>query len=350
MEERSRREFLRDAVAATSVAVLAQEFIAQTASATASGLPTRPLGKTGQQVSIVGLGGGHIGALNDDSLATRIMHAAIDEGLTFFDNAWEYSDGVAEERMGRALAMDRRRDKVFLMTKDCERDYQGSMRNLEESLRRLRTDYLDLWQFHEINYHNDPDWAFERGAIRAGLEAKKAGKVRFIGFTGHKDPLIHLKMISKPYPWDAVQMPINVMDAHYRSFLKEVVPVCLKSKIGVLGMKGLAGGRPEGRLTSEAGLSAMDCYRFCLSQPVSTQILGITTMDQLNENVAMARHFKPMSGEEKNALLARVKDEATDGRHELFKSSKQFDSTHHRLQHGFEARAAMDDPEHASWG
>ena len=174
------------------------------------------------------------------------MHAAIDEGVNFFDNAWDYYDGAAEEIMGKALAMDGRRNKVFLMTKNCERDYKGSMQCLEDSLRRLRTDHLDLWQFHELVYDNDPDWVFEKGGIKAALEARKAGKVRFIGFTGHKDPRIHLKMLGKPHDWDTAQMPINIMDAQYRSFQREVVPVCLKKNVGVIGMKGL-GGRLSGR-------------------------------------------------------------------------------------------------------
>jgi len=229
----------RDLARALSVTALASEVLAQT-SASATGMPTRVLGRTGQRVSIVCLGGWHIGSVKDEKEAFRIMHTAIDEGLTFFDNAWDYHDGRSEEVMGKALAMDKKRDKVFLMTKNCERDYAGSMRNLEESLKRLKTDHLDLWQFHENNYDNDPDWVFEKGGIKAAMEARKQGKVRYIGFTGHKDPRIHLKMLAKPFDWDTAQMPINVLDAHFRSFQKEVVPVCLKQKVGVIGMKGLA--------------------------------------------------------------------------------------------------------------
>ena len=219
----SRRQFIKGATAAT----LAEQVLAQTSSASATGLPTRVLGKTGQRVSIICLGGFHIGTVKEEAEAIRMMHAAIDEGMNFFDNAWDYHDGESELRMGKALAMDGRRNKVFLMTKNCERDYKGSLKCLEESLRRLRTDHLDLWQFHEIVYDNDPDWVFDKGGLKAALEAQKAGKVRFIGFTGHKDPRIHLKMLAKPYAWDTAQMPINVLDAHYRSFQKEVVPVCL---------------------------------------------------------------------------------------------------------------------------
>ena len=328
----SRRNFLR----AASISALAQEVLAQTTSASATGLPQRTLGRSGTKVSIACLGGWHIGSVKDEGESIRIMHAAIDEGLTFFDNAWDYHNGRSEEVMGKALKMEGRRSKVFLMTKNCERDYDGSMRNLEESLKRLQTDHLDLWQFHELVYDNDPDWVFEKGGLKAALEAKKQGKVRFIGFTGHKDPRIHLKMLAKPHEWDSAQMPINVCDAHYRSFQQEVVPVCLRKNVGVIGMKGLGGGGVEGRLIEKLGLSAEDCYRYCLSLPVSTQVMGITTMAQLKADVNLARNFKAMTKAEMDAFRAKVRDQATDGRHELFKSSKLYDGPHHRKQHGFD--------------
>lgn len=331
----SRRNFLQAGARVVSAAALAREVVAQTSPASATGLPTRVLGRTGERVSILCLGGWHIGSVKDDAEAVRIMHAAIDEGLTFFDNAWDYHDGHSEEVMGKGLAGGKRQ-KVFLMTKNCERDYAGSMRNLEESLRRLQTDHLDLWQFHEMVYDNDPDWVFEKGGLKAALEAKKAGKVRYIGFTGHKDPRIHLKMLAKPYDWDTAQMPINLLDRFYRSFQQEVVPVCLKKKVGVIGMKGLAGGNTEGRLIEKLGMKAEDCYRYCLSLPVTTQVVGITTMEQLKADVAMARTFQPLSTADREALLSKVKDEASDGRHELFKSAKTYDGPHHRKQHGFD--------------
>jgi predicted aldo/keto reductase-like oxidoreductase len=261
------------------------------------------------------------------------MHMAIDEGITFFDNAWDYSDGAAEEIMGKALAMDGYRKKVFLMTKNCGRDEKESMKCLEDSLRRLQTDHLDLWQFHEINYDNDPDWIFERGAIKVAIEARKAGKVRFIGFTGHKHPRIHLKMGAKPFEWDTSLMPINVMDAHYRSFQNEVVPVFLKKKMGIIGIKGLGGGR--GNLLGKEGLTVEECVRYCLSLPITTQVLGMTSIEQLKQNIAIARNFKPMAAAEKSQLLARVKESAGDGRYELFKSAQVFDGIVHRRQHGF---------------
>jgi predicted aldo/keto reductase-like oxidoreductase len=217
------------------------------------------------------------------------------------------------------------------MTKDCGRDYADSMKCLEDSLRRLQTDHLDLWQFHEINYDNDPDWVFEKGAIKAAMEARKAGKVRFIGFTGHKDPHIHLAMAAKPFEWDTSQMPINVMDAHYRSFQKQVVPVFLKRNMGIIGMKGLGGGR----ILGVEGLTAEECLRYCLSLPITTQVLGMTSIEQLKQNIAVARGFKPMSAEERTRLLDRVKEVASDGRTELFKSTQRFDNNGHRKQHGF---------------
>ena len=335
----SRREFMQAGGTAISAAALASQVIAQTSSAGATGMPTRVLGKTGQRVSIVCLGGWHIGSVKDDNEAVRIMHAAIDEGIDFFDNAWDYHNGHSEEVMGKALAMDGRRKKVFLMTKNCERDYAGSMRNLDESLRRLKTDHLDLWQFHEMVYDNDPDWVFDKGGLKAALEAQKAGKVRYIGFTGHKDPRIHLKMLAKPYAWDTAQMPVNVLDPHYRSFQNEVVPECLKKNVGIIGMKGLAGGATLGRIPENKLATVAECYRFCLSSPVASQVMGIISMQQLKENVALARG-KVMVAAERKTLVARVKEQATDGRHELFKSTKFYDGPHHRKQHGFDTVVA----------
>jgi len=327
----SRREFLTHAVAGVTLAALADDVFASQQPAGATGLPTRRLGRTGQQVSIVCLGGWHIGSVKDPAEAVRIMHAALDDGITFFDNAWDYHDGGSEEVMGRALA-DGKRQKCFLMTKNCERDYDGSKRCLDESLRRLRTDYIDLWQFHEMVYDSDPDWVFEKGGIRAAIEAQKAGKVRHIGFTGHKDPRIHLAMLDKPYEWASSQMPINALDVHYRSFQKHVVPVCLKKQVGVIGMKGFGGGNG---ILGGAGLTAEQAYRYALSQPVASQVVGLASMDHLKAIVALARGFTPMSEAEQKALTGRVKDVGSDGRFELFKSTQMFDGPVHRKQHGF---------------
>ena len=330
----SRREFFHSLMGRALAASMAESVLAQTQT-TPGGIPTRVLGRTNERVSILCLGGWHIGAAASKEESFRIMHAAIDEGINFFDNAWDYHDGRSEEWMGEGLAQGGKRKKVFLMTKNCERDYAGSMKDLDDSLRRLRTDHLDLWQFHEMVYDSDPDWVFEKGGLKAALEARKAGKVRYIGFTGHKDPRIHLKMLGKDFAWDTAQMPINVLDAHYRSFQKQVVPVCLEKKVGVIGMKSLAGGSPRGRIPTTMGVTAPECIRYALSLPITALVVGVQTMDDLKQDVAVARGFKPMNDADKMALLARVKNEAEDGRHELFKSTQTFDGVHHRKQHGF---------------
>ncbi len=330
----TRREFLLEAGLSTvALGTLAADVFASHQPAQSTGLPTRVLGRTGERVSILCLGGWHIGSVKDPSEAIRIMHTAVDEGLTFFDNCWDYHDGGSEEIMGRALSGGRR-DKVFLMTKNCERDHAGSMKCLDDSLRRLQTDRIDLWQFHEIIYDNDPDWVFERGGLKAALEARKAGKVRYIGFTGHKDPRIHLSMLAKPFEWDSCQFPVNVLDLHYRSFQKQVLPVCLKNKVGAIGMKGFGGGDGIAR---QAGLTAEEAYRYALSQPIASQVVGMTTLEQLQQNISLARKFTPLSGTEQSARRRAVKPFATDGRFEQFKSTQTFDGPVHRRQHGFTA-------------
>jgi predicted aldo/keto reductase-like oxidoreductase len=302
-----------------------------------TGLPTRPLGRTGEQVSILGLGGAHAGRVGqkDRQAAVRLMRTAIDNGLTFFDNAWDYHDGWGEEMMGIGLEGGWR-EKVFLMTKNCAPDYDGSRKCLEDSLRRLKTDRIDLWQFHEMNYDNDPDWVFDRGGLKYALEAQKAGKVRHIGFTGHKDPRIHLKMLAKPYAWASAQMPINVMDAFYRSFQNQVVPVCVSKGVGVIGMKSLGGGPTTARIPSRTPVTAEQCVRFALSLPVSTLVRGYMSVEQLEADLRIARGFKPLSADEKARILQLARPEAEDGRHELFKSTQVFDGAPHRALHGFE--------------
>jgi predicted aldo/keto reductase-like oxidoreductase len=300
----------------------------------ATGLPMRPLGKTGEKVSILCLGGWHIGSIKDEKEAIAVMHAAIDAGLTFFDNAWDYHDGGSEEVMGKALSMGGKRDKVFLMTKNCARDAKGTRQHLEDSLRRLKTDRLDLWQFHEINYDNDPEWIVEKGALAEALKAQKEGKVRFIGYTGHKDPRIHLKMLGV-HKWDTVQMPINVCDSHYRSFIKEVVPEANKKGIGVIGMKSLGGGsNGKGRFPTAKVCTAEEARRFALSQDIASLVVGIDSMTVLQQDVAVARNFKPFGEKELADLLAKVKPVAGDGRHERFKSTQLFDGPYHQKQHG----------------
>jgi predicted aldo/keto reductase-like oxidoreductase len=324
----TRRQFL-GAAAATPFTPGA---LAQTSGSTATGLPTRPLGRTNVRVSILGLGGAHLGRIRDDSEAIRLLHTAMDEGLTFMDNAWEYNKGRSEDIMGKGLAMDGRRKKAFVMTKVCSREYKGALEQLDESLRRLQTDYLDLWQFHECNYHNDPEWVVEKGALRAAEEAKKAGKVKFVGFTGHKSPAIHLRMLALPFAWDAAQMPNNIMDSGFASFRREAMPVCLKKNVGIVGMKGCGG---DGRMLREGGVTVEECYRYFLSQPVSVQVVGLNSVDELQRALSIARTFKPVSDAELSTISKRVRDVMGDGRFELFKTSKRFDSAYHRQQHGF---------------
>ena len=291
------------------------------------GIPTRPLGRTGERVPIVGLGGYHIG-VPDENEAINIMHEAIDQGMTFFDNAWDYHDGGSEEVMGKALASDGRRDKVFLMTKVCDRDYQGAKRHLDDSLRRLKTDRIDLWQFHEINWDVDAEWVFEKGGIKAAIEARRQGKVRYIGFTGHRDPSHHLKMLDRTFDWDTVQMPINLLDAHYRSFQNDVVPVCREKSISVIGMKALGGGK----IPDELRIPASTCRRFALSLPITTLVCGIKSQANLRQDLDMARAFKPISQVEMKDLLAETKTRGSDGKLEPWKTT-DYGSRHHREQH-----------------
>jgi predicted aldo/keto reductase-like oxidoreductase len=297
----------------------------------------RPLGKTGEMVSMMCLGG-HASTnpqKMSEAESLRLIQRAVDEGITFMDNCWDYHDGLAEERMGKALAEGGRRDKAFLMTKVCGRTAKEAQSNLEDSLRRLKTDRIDLWQFHEIVYDNDPDWIFaEDGAIQTGLKALKEGKVRFLGFTGHKDPSIHLKMLGKPYEWSAVLMPLNVMDPHYRSFQKQVLPVLNKRQIGALGMKSLGG---SGNIVTKAGIPVADALRYVMSLPISSLVSGIDSEKVLDQNLKILRDFKPMDEDERREVERRTVRLAGDGRFELFKSSKAFDGPVHRKQHGFDA-------------
>jgi aryl-alcohol dehydrogenase-like predicted oxidoreductase len=330
--DESRRQFLQAALAGGAALPLA--FSVSAADSGKDGLPKRPLGSTGEKVSALCLGGWHIGAVKDENEAIRIMHAAIDEGLTFFDNAWDYHDGGSETIMGKALVANGKRSKVFLMTKNCARDAKGTRQHLEDSLRRLQTDHLDLWQFHEINYDNDPDWIVERGALGEALKAQKEGKVRYLGFTGHKSPLIHLKMLGK-HSWNTVQMPINVCDYFYRSFAHQVVPVANQAGIAPIGMKSLGGGSDhQGRLVSAGICTVQEAIRYALSQPISSLVTGIDSMEVLKQNLQIARSFQPLAGEELEALLAKVKPAAGDGRHERFKSTQLFDGIYHQRQHG----------------
>jgi predicted aldo/keto reductase-like oxidoreductase len=330
----TRRQFLQAAAAGAAGVALASAGEAAAAQPPGRGLPTRQLGRTKQQVSILCLGGWHIGSVKNDKEAIRIMHTAIDEGLTFFDNAWDYHDGRSETLMGRALAMGGRRKRVFLMTKCCARDAKTTRQHLNDSLKRLQTDHLDLWQFHEINYDNDPDWVVERGALREALAAQKEGKIRFLGFTGHKSPLIHLSMLTR-HTWDTVQMPINVLDYHYRSFTRTVIPQAVKGDVGVIGMKSLGGGsNGRGRFVAAKVCSVEEALNYALSQRIASLVVGIDSMKVLQQDLAIARKFPSLNAEALKKLIARVRPLAGDGRHERFKSTQFFDGVYHRVQHG----------------
>jgi len=334
----NRREFIQAGAAGLAAVGLAGAAGAEVKK-NEGGIPLRPLGKTGEMVSLLGLGG-HAGTdpkqFPDEKASFRFIQRAVREGVTFLDNAWDYHDGLAEERMGKALAEGKLRDKVFLMTKCCGRTAQDAQSGLDDSLRRLKTDHLDLWQFHEMCYDNDPDWIFaEDGAIHAALKALEEGKVRHLGFTGHKDPSIHLKMLGKPYEWASVQLPLNVLDANYRSFQKEVLPVLARRQIGVIGMKSLGG---DGAIVAKAGIPIEQALGYVFSLPVSTLVSGIDSEKVLDQNLKVVRDFTPMNGDERKSLEARYIQVAGDGRFELFKSSKTFDGPVHQKQHGFDPK------------
>ena len=303
------------------------------AKAANSNIPRRPLGKSGIEVSILGVGGFHLGAAEDQDTATQMVHAALDAGINFFDNAWEYHDGESESRLGKALAG--RRQEAVLMTKVCThgRDKSVAMQMLEESLRRLQTDHLDVWQIHEVIYENDPQRIFRpNGAIEALAEAKKQGKVRLVGFTGHKLPSIHMRMLESNFPFDTVQMPLNPFDASYRSFEQTVLPEANRRGIAVLGMKSLGG---SGEMVKKGGVKVADALRYAMSLPVATTISGMDSPEVLTQNLEVLSNFTPMSADEMQALREKCKADAADGRMELFKSTMMYDGAIGREQHGF---------------
>ena len=299
----------------------------------------RPFGRYTDMVSVIGLGGYHLGKPKTVAESVRIAHAAIDAGVNFLDNAWEYHEGESEKRMGRAI--EDRRDSVFLMTKVCThgRTAAVAMRQLEESLRRLRTDYLDLWQIHECVYYNDPERHFARGGVVEALDrARQQGKVRYVGFTGHKDPVIHLRMLSSNYPFDACQLPLNGFDAHFRSFQKMVLPELTRRKIAAIGMKSLGG---DGRVIEKKRSSVADALRYAISLPVCTIVSGIDSMKVLTQNLRIARGFKPMSERERRAYERRIESDAHDGRFETYKTTAQHEGDEGRAQHGFPLQEEM---------
>jgi predicted aldo/keto reductase-like oxidoreductase len=295
-------------------------------------VPRRTLGRTGEKVSMVGLGGYHIGSQKNEQESIRIIRTALDNGINFLDNCWDYNGGESEVRMGKALR-DGYRQRAFVMTKIDGRTKKAAAQQLEESLRRLQTDHIDLLQFHEIIRMEDPDRVFAAGAgMEAVVEAQKAGKVRYIGFTGHKSPDIHLKMLetadAHQFHFDAVQMPLNVMDAHYNSFQKKVLPVLLKKEIGVLGMKPMGAGIILGSKTVEP----IECLHYAMSLPTSVVITGCDSVALVEQAVNAARTFKPMSETQVAALLAKTAPAAQNGEYEKYKTTSNFDGTAHNPQ------------------
>jgi aryl-alcohol dehydrogenase-like predicted oxidoreductase len=335
-EGTDRREFLGRAGlsgAAALAGAVARAGPVELSDAGADRVPKKPFGKTGEKVSVIGIGGYTLGQAPSYEEAERIVHEAIDAGVTFFDNAWDYHDGKSEEWMGQALRG--KRDKVFLMTKVCThgRDRKVAMRQLEQSLKRLQTDHLDLWQIHECVYYNDPDRHFAKGGVVEALdEARNQGKVRYVGFTGHKDPTIHLDMLSRGYAFDSVQMPLNCFDATYRSFEQRVLPEALKRGMAALGMKSMGGG---GEPVLWGAVTPEEALRYAMSLPVAVAISGIDALSVLRQNLAVACGFKPLTEKEMQALRDRCAPLAADGHLELYKSSMRYDGKEGREQHGF---------------
>lgn len=332
-----RRQFFQQTGEASRLRVAAQEraqqVLDQDRDAGSGTIPQRAFGRAKVQVSALALGGHHIGDLKTAEEAARLIHDAIDAGITFLDNCWEYHNGKSENWMGRALKG--RRDKVFLMTKVCThgRGADLAMRMLDESLRRLGTDHLDLWQIHGVSFDNDPDLAYRRGGVLEALDlAKKQGKTRFVGFTGHKDPHIHLRMVEMGYPFDAVQMPLNCFDASFRSFEKIVLPELNKRGIAALGMKSM-GGTAAG--IKKGVVKAEEMLRYAMSLPVTTTISGIDSLAVLHQNLRVARGFQPYSEGEMDALRRRCAGSASDGRFELYKVSLKYDNPQAREPHDF---------------
>ena len=319
-----RRNFLKKAAAVTVITSLDRK--ASHAAETA--IAHRTLGRSAEKVSMIGIGGYHIGTPSEQD-AIRMVRTALDNGVNFLDNCWDYNDGASEERMGKALR-DGYRQKAFLMTKIDGRTKAAAAQQLNESLRRLQTDHIDLLQFHEVIRENDPERIFAAGGgMEAVVEAKKQGKIRYIGFTGHKSPDIHYKMLqtafSHNFHFDAVQMPLNVMDAHYDSFEKKVLPVLVEHGIGVLGMKPMG----DKIILNSRTASATECLHYAMNLPTSVVITGCDSMEILNQALNAARTFKPMSKSEVAALLAKTSSAAAKGEFEQYKTTHNFDGTYH---------------------
>jgi uncharacterized protein len=331
-----RRDFLKSAAAAAVTSVTLPSVAAAAQAPARSSPATRPaspdmlyreLGRTGEQVSIIGLGGYHVGKQADSAESIRLIRAAIDHGITFMDNCWDYNDGISEVRMGQAMR-DGYRQKVFLMSKMDGRTKEAYNIQLEQSLGRLQTDMIDLVQFHEVIRLDDPDRIFAPGgAMEAAVAARDAGKIRYIGFTGHKDPFVHLRMLELAdkhnFHFDTVQMPVNVMDAHFRSFTKEVLPVAQQKGIAVLAMKTFG----DHFILDSKTVEPIEAFHYSFTLPVSVVITGIDSPAVLDQALTAVKTFKPMTQEQVSALLARTSEAAANGRYELFKTSPHFDGT-----------------------
>jgi uncharacterized protein len=344
-----RRKFVQSAGRAASAVVLGQQLArggadsppqgadaagsAKTSGHATGELPSKPFGKTDVRLSCLGMGGHHLGDCKTVDEAIELVHVAVDSGITFFDNCWEYWNGRAEDWLGRGL--NGRREKVFLMTKVCThgRGADLALQMLEESLRRLQTDHLDLWQVHGVVFDNDPELAYRKGGVLEALDkAKQQGKTRFVGFTGHKSPDVHLEMVRRGYPFDSVQMPLNVLDGSFRSFEQKVLPELNKRGIAALGMKPMNG---NAAVVKKGLLKAEEMLRYAMSLPVATTISGMDSLEVLHQNLAVARNFKPMTAEEMQALRDRCAAVSGDGRFEPYKVSLAFDNPQARWVHGF---------------
>jgi len=326
----TRREFLSAMLSTSLLAgVAGAEFWAAGAE---NGIPYRRLGRSGERVSVIGLGGWHLGIQSAEQESVRIIRTALDSGINFLDNCWDYNNGDSEIRMGQALR-DGYRHKAFLMTKIDGQTKPAAAAQIDESLRRLQTEHIDLLQFHEVIRMTDPQRIFApAGGMEAVLEAKKAGKVRYIGFTGHKNPAMHLNMLetaaTHQFHFDAVQMPLNAMDAHFESFEKKVLPILVEKEIGVLGMKPMG----AGLLLKSNTVSPVQCLRYAMSLPTSVVITGCESLANLEQALDLARNFKPLSTAESAALLAKTEQAAREGKYEGYKTTNNFDGTIHNPQ------------------
>jgi aryl-alcohol dehydrogenase-like predicted oxidoreductase len=340
----SRRGFLKGAgIAGLSAVIPAEKIPAAFETTNASTLDNfqaqkRPLGGTGLECSILGMGGFHLGTVADQAEVNNMVAKAIDHGINIFDNAWEFHRGLSEEKLG--IALKGKRDNVIVMSAVCTHgpNQGAAMRMLDASLTRLQTDHLDVWQIHEVIYHNDPDLIYAHDSVLEALtRAKQQGKVRFVGFNGHKHPAINLEMLNRGYAFDVVQIPLNPLDPGFRSFEKNVLPVVNRRGIAVLGMKSMGG---SGEIISKGAFTPSEALSYAMSLPVATTISGIDSMGVLAQNLAILRDFKPLSADQMQALRDHGK-QFNDGRYELYKSTLKYDSDLGRSQHGYPSAAEL---------